>query len=251
MNKSEIHNSYMQEMKDLHAAKPIRKHRRILVTGAGREGSIGLSLAVSLSYGNITRCFEGDIRDPANVRENLLRQEYDAIILCHGITHLDWIENSPVEKMKEIFDVNLFGTALIASEFVSLSIGSPFRKTIIIIGSMARSAVLNGSAAYCASKAGVAHLGKCLAWELAPKGYDVFVINPSNTADTPMTNDTIEGLMRYRNLSRAEAEAYWGASLPKANWLQKSDINELAAFLLSGKAEYLSGAQLDLAGGQR
>jgi ketoreductase len=116
---------------------------------------------------------------------------------------------------------------------------------------MAYKAVLNGSSPYCAAKAGLAHFARCLAWELAPKAFDVFCVHPSNTKGTPMTEETIKGLMRYRGLDRKEAEAYWGAVLPKWQWLLPENIADLVSFLVSGKAEYLSGANLDMAGGQR
>ena len=66
-----------------------------------------------------------------------------------------------------------------------------------------------------------------------------------------MTEETIKGLMRYRYLTRSEAEEYWGASLPKERWLQPADIAETVAFLISGKADYLSGSNIEMAGGQR
>ena len=148
-------------------------------------------------------------------------------------------------------ETNLTATMLLVRDFVRFTLLLPYRKHIVLIGSMAGTHVLNASAAYCASKAGLAMYVRAAAWELAPKGYDVFGVNPSNTEGTPMTAKTIDGLARYRGLSREEATAYWGACLPKAAWLQPADIAGVVAFLLSGAGSYLSGANLDLAGGQR
>ena len=116
---------------------------------------------------------------------------------------------------------------------------------------MAYNHPLNGSAVYCASKAGLAMLMKCLAWELAPKGYDVYTIHPSNVEDTPMSDDTIDGLRRYRNMTLPEAEAYWGDSPIRDEILTKWEIADLVRTLLSPNTGYLSGAQLELSGGQR
>jgi NAD(P)-dependent dehydrogenase (short-subunit alcohol dehydrogenase family) len=139
----------------------------------------------------------------------------------------------------------------LTQRFVKATLDRPWRKRIIMIGSMAHKAVLNGSVAYCASKAAVAHMARCLAWELAPKGFDVFVIHPSNTLETPMSHETIEGLMRYRGLQREDAEAYWNDTMIRSTSLTKDHIVETIRYLLSEKAEYLAGAQIDLAGGQR
>ena len=76
-------------------------------------------------------------------------------------------------------------------------------------------------------------------------------INPSNTEGTPMTEETIKGLMRYRGLDREQAENYWGAILPKHKWLQPNEIADICSFFVSGKSNYMSGTQIDLSGGQR
>ena len=66
-----------------------------------------------------------------------------------------------------------------------------------------------------------------------------------------MTRKTIEGLMRYRHLTLEQATAYWGAVLPKDHWLQPEEIADTVYHLISGKADYQSGANIELAGGQR
>ena len=76
-------------------------------------------------------------------------------------------------------------------------------------------------------------------------------INPSNVEGAPMSEATIEGLARYRNMSMAEARKYWGAVCPKERFLNTQDICHVVDFLLSGRAEYLSGSAIDLKGGQR
>lgn len=256
-NKSRVSWDYMTNQKARHAGKEIRPVRRVLITGADKSNSIGAAIEKKLQACVYeTARLEVDVRDNAmQIRAAILKsfegQLPDALVMSHGVTHLDWFEDCPEEKIRDIIDVNLIGSAIVAQEFVKLTIEEPCAKSIVSIGSMAYRAVLNGSAAYCASKAGLAHLMKCLAWELAPKGYSVFSVHPSNTEGAPMSEDTIQGLMRYRGLNRQEAEAYWGASLPKARWLQPQDIADEVEILLSGRVEYLSGGNIEMAGGQR
>jgi 2,3-dihydro-2,3-dihydroxybenzoate dehydrogenase len=164
---------------------------------------------------------------------------------------MDWFEDAPMDAVENVFAVNLTGSYRAAQAFVRDTIGSPYRKKIIFIGSMAYKSVLNGSAAYCASKAGLSMLVKCMAWELAPKGYDVYIIHPSNVDGAPMARDTIDGLMRYRGISKEEAEAYWGDSYLRGRSLTIEEIAETVRFLLRGRSEFLSGTDIDLGGGQR
>jgi NAD(P)-dependent dehydrogenase (short-subunit alcohol dehydrogenase family) len=251
MSKDAISRNYMDIMKLKHANKPYKDLHRIAVNGTIRRGSIGKAIFNSLSKSpNVDAIFEfyGDVREENQCRFD---SETDVLILCHGALHVDWLENAPMEKVKEVVDVNLTGTINMIQQFVRSTIEAPHKKKIISIGSMAYRNVLNGSAAYCASKAGLAHYIRCAAWELAPKGYDVYCVHPSNTEGAPMSEDTIQGIMRYRNLDRKSAEAYWGAVLPREKWLQPNDIADVVKFLVEGNSAYMSGSQIDLGGGQR
>lgn len=250
--KSDISRTYLHNQRVIHGHKPwMDKRIRAIVIGALKHGSIGKAIANSLESMEKCEdiwCPDMDVRDCSN---HDLFTRFNVLVLSHGVTFLGWFEEVRPEKFHEIIDVNLFGTANIIQQFVQKTIGCDERKRIIIIGSMAHRSVLNGSAVYCASKAGVAMLSRCLAWELAPKGFDVFCIHPSNTEGTPMTEETIAGLERYRGLSRGQAESYWNDSPIRSHILQTDDIAGVVKFLLTPGAEWLAGAQLEMGGGQR
>jgi len=243
--KSIISNNYLEMMRFEHSGKAFRPLPEVFITGALNPGSIGEEIAKK--FQNVY-FFSGDVRLGMS---HELCKECDTLIMCHGVSHLDWFEDCPIEKMKEIIDVNFYGSLNMAQIFVQATIDKPYRKRIISIGSMAYKAVLNGSVAYCASKAALAQAMRCMAWELAPKGYDVFCIHPSNTLDTPMSEETIEGLMRYRELSREQAEAYWNDSMLRDESLTKDEIARLIASIVYNQFAYLSGSNIELSGGQR
>lgn len=251
MSKETVSASYMEAQKAKHLSKP-HNQPCILITGDGKPGSIGQAIRHHRKgIGNEILSFIGDVRSTKDIRNSLVSLSFNTLICCHGTNHLDWIEDQPQDKIEEQVSVNLTGTIQIISEFVRRTIDNGERKTIIVIGSMGGKAVLNGSSPYCAAKAGVEHFCRCIAWELAPKGYDVFLINPSNVEGAPMSEATIEGLARYRNMSKEEARKYWGAVCPKERFMNVNDITAVVDFLLSGKAEYLSGSAIDMKGGQR
>jgi NAD(P)-dependent dehydrogenase (short-subunit alcohol dehydrogenase family) len=249
--KAEVSNNYLEKQKEIHGHKAWQPPIWAIMSGDRREGSIGEAIHRDIvAGGGKVHSLLGDIRDPDTFFP-LATKGVNTLIMCHGVSHLDWFEDIPEGRIKEIVDVNVTGTLTLTQRFVKATLDKPWRKRIIMIGSMAHKAVLNGSVAYCASKAAVAHMARCLAWELAPKGFDVFVIHPSNTRGTPMSLETIEGLERYRGLSREDAEAYWNDTMIRSTSLTKDHIVETIRYLLSEKAEYLAGAQIDLAGGQR
>lgn len=250
MSKEALSGSYIESMKGKHPAVPLTTHYTI-IAGSDRKSNIGHAIASQLrKERHLVEEFCKDDHDLGRERYNF-SPSATSLVLANGRSYMDWIEKQSDEEIEEMLNDNLRGSIRAARDFVKATIHTPQRKNIIFIGSMAHKAVLNGSSVYCAAKAGLAHFSRCLAWELAPKGYNVFCVHPSNTEGTPMTEETIRGLMRYRELSREQAEQYWGASLPRHQWLQPQDLANLVSFLLSGKADYLSGADLNMGGGQR
>ncbi len=253
--KEQLAGPYTERMMHLHADKPLPEKRNAIVVGA-EPGNIGFAIGGRLLQSGFNVLMVDrkthDVREPRHVSETLFKQpECDTLVLCNAVTHLDWIEEQPPEKIEEVVSCTLTGSIVATSGFVRHTLHKPFHKHLVFVGSMAYRAVLNGSSPYCAAKAGLAHFARCVAWELAPKGYSVFCVHPSNTEGTPMTEETIRGLMRYRKLTREQAEAYWGAINVQPRWLQPDDIAATVRWLVSGQARYLSGGQIDLAGGQR
>jgi 2,3-dihydro-2,3-dihydroxybenzoate dehydrogenase len=252
--KEEISNSYIDQKKKEHAAKPLADTRSALIIGAMNGPNIGSNIADRFERDGIIISVpdQHDLNVEYLTYKSMERyKDCDILICANGFTELDWFEDNSLSSIDETFAVNVVGSLQAANLFVNETIEKPYKKYIVFIGSMAYKNVLNASVAYCASKAALAHATKCLGWELAPKGFNVFCVHPSNTEHTPMAEKTIQGIMRYRNMGRSEAEAYWGAVLPKDKWLQADDISEVVSFLVSGKADYMSGGNIDLAGGQR
>ena len=229
------------------------ENAQIVITGAGKHGSIGEHIVQTLKNDMGTgtiRINNNDVRQQLLVDEMFVSTDTH-LIMCHGATNLDWIEKSDWVASAHVVDVNLNGTINCVRAFVNATMQTEYRKTIIGIGSMAYRHILNGSSVYCASKAGMAHFMKCIAWELAPKGYDVYTIHPSNVDGTPMAKQTIEELARYRGLTQEEAQAYWGANYLRGRSLSRQEISALVLQLVLLPNEFLSGQQFELTGGQR
>lgn len=176
---------------------------------------------------------------------------YDAVIFNNGETHLDWIEDQSAEKIFSVITNSLVSTMISISQIAKQRMYSNYKTKIVVIGSMAHCKVLNGSAPYCAAKAGLQHFIRCTAYELAPKGFELFCVNPSNVHDSPMSYETIDQLRMYRNLSLKEAQAYWANECPMGSFLTKDEIAIIVHDLITSDKKYLSGSAIDLIGGQR
>jgi len=92
----------------------------------------------------------------------------------------------------------------------------------------------------CAAKAGINMLTKCLAMEWGPDGVRVNAISPGPIADT-------EGMRRLG--STPEIETRIKARIPLRDYGSKRDIADVALFLCSDNAKYITGAIIDCDGG--
>lgn len=246
--KDDVSRSYLDIQKSVHGSKLWISPVVALMSGDLRAGSIGEMIHRRIVRdGGQATSLRSDVRD----KEIVITRKYNTLIMCHGATYMNWFEDADMDKVQELFDVNVVGSFRLAQAFVRRTIDLPYRKKIIMIGSMAHKAILNGSAAYCASKAALAHLSRCMAWELAAKGFDVYCVHPSNVDGTPMAEETIQGLMAYRNISEEEARSYWSDNYIRGRSLSREEIADIVTYLLGNNSAFLSGSQIELGGGQR
>lgn len=246
MSKQKANIDYKEEIKGL-SNKHWPDDARIAIFGCA-TGNIGSEIESRA----MLQC-HGFTIDQVNLPdlEGLDESSYDGFVFVNSINHLDWIEDWSSEKIDEVVINSMTVTMKAISQIAKARMHSPRRTKIVVIGSMAHKAVLNGSAPYCAAKAGIQHFIRCVAYELAPKGFEVFCVNPSNVQGAPMSLKTIEGLARYRNLKMKDAQAYWGAECPMGSFLSMEEVSDVVWDLLVKNRRYLSGSAIDLIGGQR
>lgn len=248
MSKEKISSEYIQMCREKYlTGQHNLSLSQAVVMGSNSCDNIGAAIATALEE-EVLSVEEYDY-DSSTRRS--WRQEHNILILANGRTYMDYIDNIEHVNIEYVIDDTLTYSIKYTQEFVRATIDNGVPKYIVYIGSMAYRSVLNASSVYCAAKAGLAHFMKCMAYELAPKNYNVFCVHPSNTLDTPMTEETIRQIMDYRSINRVQAEDYWSTGLLKNSFLTKQQIADTVLFLVSGKADYLSGSNIEMAGGQR
>ena len=110
---------------------------------------------------------------------------------------------------------------------------------MITIASLAAERAAPGMFAYCASKAGVRMMTRCWALDLAPFGITVNSIGPG-IIDTPLGS----GL-----LGEGDARALNERAVPAGRAGLPGDIGNLACWLASDEAEYVTGTYNLIDGG--
>lgn len=245
--------AYYDQCKEKYLNNAVFAKRKHCLIFGWAAGNIGASIFENIFHDHLPRPFSksdfcvgvDELKSIANIKD------VDAIVFNNAEMNLDWIGEQTNFNIEKVIFNTMTATIKAVNEFVDLTIDNGKIKTIIIIGSMAYNHVLNASSAYCAAKAGIAMYAKCAAYELAPKGYRVYCIHPSNVLNAPMSEQTITELMRLRSLTREQAEAYWAAECPMGTFLTKDEIAQTVSFLLTDQARYLSGTDIELKGGQR
>ncbi|HEY2135914.1 MAG TPA: SDR family oxidoreductase [Xanthobacteraceae bacterium] len=184
-----------------------------------------------------------DVRDYPGVEQALreihaARGPIDIVISGAAGNFLAPAIGMSANAFKTVVDIDLMGTfhVLRASyEFLR----KPGASIISITAGQAVNPTMFQSHV-CAAKAGINMLTRCLAIEWGPVGVRVNGISPGPIRDT-------EGMARLT--PTPESEAALKRVIPLGDYGEKRDIADLAVYLCSDSARYITGAIFDCDGG--
>lgn len=144
------------------------------------------------------------------------------------------------EAIDETLFVNLRQAFLLCSRFAKALFAT--RGAIVNISSTAATGAGGTQGAYAASKGGLNTLTKNLANEWASKGVRVNGVAPG-LVDTEMWESTFE------KLGEAEVREGFAKRVPLGRWGTAEEIAEVACFLASERAAYVTGQTVRVDGG--
>ena len=225
--------------------------RAALVTGAG--SGIGLATAKRLTADGarvLTTDRAGEVDIVADVTEPGINAKLideaarrlgrlDIVVACAGITGMQMIEGHSDEFFDQMMAVNVTAVFRLMRDALPLLKASPHGR-IILIGSVMSSFGEAGMAAYSASKHAVLGMAKSVAAEVGAHGITVNCIQPG-AIDTPMTAPAFSAMPEFRQR--------WIDKAALGRLGQPEDIADVAAFLASDNARFMSGHGLFVDGG--
>lgn len=188
---------------------------------------------------NISKCDyrKLDLSDHNNLDNfDLPFEDIDHLICSQGIVAYKRKEFQ-LDTFKKVVDLNL-NSIMASCTFFHKQL-SKNNGSIIIIGSGASYHSVKGNPAYSASKGGLLTLIKTLAEAWAEDKIRVNGIAPGFVA-TKLTEVT------YKNEERYEGTLQ---RIPLGRWGKPEDMGELACFLCSNKASYITGQMITVDGG--
>lgn len=195
-----------------------------------------------------------DVTDQRSV-DTFLTQAQDAIgpvdllINAAGMTREQPVCGHSDALWDEILDTNLTGAFRMTRGLLPPMIDNGFGR-IINIGSTAASVGWADNPAYCASKAGLLGLTRCVALEGAAHGVNCVMVSPTWVETDLMRGDVkeivaLEG--KGRTLEQAMADI--AQENPQKRLIQPREIADLVAFLCSDAARGLTMENIQVTGG--
>ncbi len=185
--------------------------------------------------------YPGSVNEESSVEEAIKHfaadaQSLDVVINNAGITRDKFIIGMKQEDWQQVLDVNLTGAFYVCKTATAL-MAKKRSGSIINVSSIVGITGNPGQTNYSASKAGLIGLSKSLAREVAKRSVRVNVIAPG-FIETEMTD--------------AIAEPYKAKiieQIPMARIGEPEEVADVAVFLASNMARYITGQVLSVAGG--
>jgi NAD(P)-dependent dehydrogenase (short-subunit alcohol dehydrogenase family) len=163
----------------------------------------------------------------------------DVLVNCAGVVRRKPVLETTEEDWEFMHGVNVKGVFL-ACRTVAPVMRKAGRGRIVNITSIAAELALMNRAAYCASKAAVLQLTRCLALEWGPYGITVNAVGPGIT-ETPLTRGYLEAdpVRRQKMIDKT----------PLRRIGTPGDMAGAVLFLASDEAGYVTGRTIYVDGG--
>jgi NAD(P)-dependent dehydrogenase (short-subunit alcohol dehydrogenase family) len=181
-----------------------------------------------------------DVTDESSVKDVIAKSSpVDVLVNCAGITiPFQPVTEVTLQDWNHQISVNLTGTFLCMRAAAAGMLDRGWGRIVNLASALATRG-LAGSAAYSASKAGVAGLTRAAAADFAARGVTVNAVAPGYV-DTPMTQAFPPGV-RERRLEE----------IGMGRFATADEIASIVQFLTSDDSRYMTGALIDVTGGFR
>ena len=185
-----------------------------------------------------------DLAEPESVQTVLARGREaaagapDILVNCAGYWPTHFVKETSLGEWQRTLNINLTSLFVLCRDFVNDCLDGKRRGVILNIASQAAfGGATSGHADYAAAKAGVVNFTKSLAREVAAAGIRVNALAPG-MMETPMAAEALSE-RREKYLER----------IPLGRIADASEVADVAVFLCSDRAGYMTGTTVDVSGG--
>lgn len=162
----------------------------------------------------------------------------DILVNNAGINHRKNLVEFTLPEWQRVMDTNVTSVFLLCRAFIPLMQGRGWGRILNLTSIMAHVS-MPGRTVYSTTKTALLGLTRALALELAPDGITVNGISPG-----PIGTEMNTPIMQ-----NPELNAQFIARIPVGRWGKESEIGELARFLCSDAAGFITGTDILIDGG--
>ncbi len=209
----------------------------------------GKALAERLTGEGLDCVFHfGDVSQEAAVKAavDLAVTKFGRLDCVHsnaGMMRTAQIPDLTVDDFHAMINVNLLGPVLVAKYAIPI-MERQGKGVICFTTSVAADIGFPGHGIYCASKAALVALIRCLTTDHSPKGIRFVGVSPG-TIDTPMLAASCAGWAK----SKEEIYADVAKKLPVQRMGKPIDVANAVGFLMTDEAGFINGSIVQLEGG--
>ncbi len=190
----------------------------------------------------------GDVSKEPDVKAavDLAVAEFGRLDCVHanaGLLRNQKITDLTLDDFHAMVNVNLLGPVLVAKHAIPV-MERQGKGVICITTSVAAEIGFPGHGIYCATKAGLVALIRCLTTDHSPQGIRFVGVSPG-TIDTPMLAASCAGWSKPKE----EIYADVAKKIPVQRMGQPIDVAHAVGFLLSDEAGFINGSIVHLEGG--
>ena len=188
--------------------------------------------------------------DAVNKTFEMIAEKYgtiDILVNVAGIAIQRPLETITEEEYDTMFDTNTKGVFRCCKAVFSIFKKNMKGKIVTVSSDNSRLGEVNNGI-YCCSKSATSMMTIIMGLEWAKYGINVNAIGPG-IVDTEMLD---EAIVRFSKETGKSPESYrkeWIDSVPMKRLCRPEEVGELAAFLASDKADYISGVTVNIEGG--
>jgi NAD(P)-dependent dehydrogenase (short-subunit alcohol dehydrogenase family) len=162
----------------------------------------------------------------------------DILVACAGILYPTRVDAISDTEWRQVIEVNLTGVFFCIRAVTDIMRRQRYGRIVTVSSSAGRSVSTLGGAHYTASKAGVLGVTRAAAKELAPHGITANAICPGLIA-TDMA----------KSAATAAVLEEYARTFPVRRLGEAREVADVIAFLASDAASYITGASIDVNGG--
>ncbi len=162
----------------------------------------------------------------------------DILVNNAGLWPTNLVTDIPLDEWRRTIDVNLTAVFLASQRFVALNLAAGRKAKILNVTSQAAfNGSTTGHAHYAAAKSGVVTFTISLSREVAARGINVNAL-ALGMVETGMNRDVL-----------AQNREYYEKRIQIGRIARPEEVARFAVFLVSGAADYFTGATYDATGG--